>query len=91
MTHHCPSFRCNPSGNYAGALCGAYCSELDGFIMDNPNIKWWVCGHTHVRRTFEIEQCKVLMNCRGYWQYDQMSKTFDPNTWFEVDDPVTSS
>ena len=67
-------------------LDGAYYSDLDYFIASHPNIRYWVFGHTHVRKIFEIAQCKVMSNARGYYRHEYMAHTFNPDVSFDVED-----
>ena len=39
---------------------------------------------THHRTSFDSDQCNIRMNCRGYFAYELMSKTFDMDPWFEI-------
>ncbi len=78
MTHHCPTRKCLNPRDGGNLLDYAYASDLDDFIADHPNITLWCCGHTHVRATLEIAQCTVAMNARGYYQNDQIWRSFDP-------------
>lgn len=84
MTHHAPSRQGAGGDGSGGALDHAYYTDLNGFIEGHPNIKWWVHGHSHIRRTYLVEHCAVYANCRGYWGYEPESRTFDPTTHFEV-------
>lgn len=67
MTHHAPS-RLSTHPKYADdrELNGAYSSDLSDIILNNPNIKAWVHGHTHHRFKYEIGECSVVCNPRGY-------------------------
>lgn len=85
MTHHAPS-RQGLGGSHApNALDGAYYSDLEFFIESQPNIRCWVFGHTHVRKSFQIAQCKVMSNARGYYRHEYMAHTFNPDVSFEVE------
>lgn len=84
MTHHAPS-RQGLSSHVPNALDGAYYSDLDYFIESHPNIQHWVHGHTHIRKTYEIAQCKVMSNARGYYHHEYMAHTFNPDVSFEVE------
>ena len=66
MTHHAPSVEGTPSRvrHIGDALSASYYSDLDRFIEMHPNIRYWVFGHTHVRRVFDISQCRVMSNAR---------------------------
>lgn len=86
MTHHAPSVLGTPSGirHMGDALAAAYYSDLDQFILDHPNIRVWVHGHTHIRREYQIGQCRLYTNARGYFQNDSLWRSFDPDKSFEI-------
>lgn len=71
ISHHLPSYSCIDN-EYAGSKYNHYyASDLDNIIIDNPNIKYWFYGHTHQRKTFMIDQCMMLCNAYGYYNYEQ--------------------
>ena len=86
LTHHCPSIK-SVSSRYWGSDCnGAYVSNLEGFIIDHPNIKVWVCGHVHHPHQYEIGDCHILSNPRGYEHYGE-TNGWNPDTMnFEIKD-----
>lgn len=67
VTHHAPSEQ-SISGRYRGDfhLNGGYYSNLEDYIIAHPQIKAWVHGHVHVFNDYQIEQCRVMSNPRGY-------------------------
>ncbi len=66
VTHHAPSYQSIPSIFKADILSFAYANNLDQFIIENPSIIAWVHGHTHSPFLYEIEDCPVICNPRGY-------------------------
>lgn len=69
MTHHCPSYRSVPARFLApphNLMNGAFTSDLDPFISRHPEIKMWIHGHTHDRFDYEIGECRVICNPKGY-------------------------
>ena len=67
MTHHAPSFKSINRQRYTNTILdGAYASDMKTMIMQFPNIKYWVHGHTHLAADYEIGQCRVLSNPMGY-------------------------
>lgn len=56
---------------------GAYFSNLDNFIIDNPKIKVWFHGHTHHNFDYMIGETRILCNPRGYASYEKISDTFE--------------
>lgn len=78
VTHHCPSLVCVPEKYHGDVLMNpGYISDLSEFILDNPKIKNWICGHSHNRMDFMIGNCNLLMNCRGYHNYELMADSFE--------------
>jgi predicted MPP superfamily phosphohydrolase len=74
ITHHTPSFK-SCHAKYNGKMInGAFHSELSEFILDNPNIKYWAHGHTHDPFDYEIGECRVICNPRGYYPYENSMK-----------------
>lgn len=67
VTHHGVSERC-VAEEYKNEyfVNGAFRSSLDEFILDRPQIKTWVSGHTHHAYDFEIGDTRVMCNPRGY-------------------------
>ena len=83
FTHHAPSHRSFGSGYREAAARGAYASDLDKFIHDNPNIKLWCHGHIHETNDYQLGECRVMSNPRGYDGY-QLNPNFDPNKEIEI-------
>lgn len=74
LSHFCPSIK-SISDKYLNQgniyLNASYASNLEQFIINNPRIKYWFCGHCHDPKEYEIEQCKVYMYPYGYKGYEQ--------------------
>ena len=87
LTHHGPSYQSvHPKYRSAGIANGAYVSDLDDLILNNPQIKYWSHGHTHETLDYMIGDCRVVCNPRGYYNgYNNadLNINFDPN--FEVE------
>ena len=68
-THHAPS-EGSVSATYKNDPTNAYYySDLDEFIQDRPQIKAWVHGHMHTRKSYKIgDVCTVYCNAYGYTQ-----------------------
>lgn len=78
ITHHAPSFTSvNEKYTYDKTMNGGYASELSEFILDNPNIKYWVHGHMHDPVEYNIGETRILSNPRGYVGHEDTEK-FDP-------------
>ena len=84
VTHHAPSHKGINAEHVGSALNAGYASNLEEFILDRPQIKYWVFGHTHIQKTFQIGDTTVVSNARGYEGYEKTAKTFKADTWFEV-------
>lgn len=67
FTHHPPSFQSCNSLHSGNNLDGAYATNLSELILETPQIKYWISGHTHMSGYYEIGQCKVLSNQLGYY------------------------
>lgn len=65
ITHHAPTYQSVPQ-EYKKHANGAYCSNLDDLIIEHPQIKYWVHGHTHTAFNYMIEQCRIVCNPAGY-------------------------
>ena len=87
LTHHGPSYQSVHEKYKSGGIAnGAYVSDLDGLILDHPEIRVWSHGHTHTSFDYKIGDCRVVCNPRGYYNgYNNadLNLDFDPN--FEVD------
>lgn len=68
LTHFCPSANSINKEYYnEGDLVNScFASNLDSFILDNPRIKLWVHGHTHIPCNYKIGECSVVCNPFGY-------------------------
>ncbi len=56
---------------------GAYFSDLDDFIFNNPKIKVWIHGHTHHNFDYMIGETRIVCNPRGYASYEKIADTFE--------------
>ena len=67
ITHHGVSEKC-VSDEYTldYHVNGGYRSILDGFIMDRPQIKNWIVGHSHSQLDVMVGDTRLLRNPRGY-------------------------
>ena len=72
VTHHAPSPRSlDERSKY---MPEGYCSDLEEFIWNHPQIKWWAHGHIHKTNDYTIGQCRVLSNPRGYYNNGENRK-----------------
>ena len=65
ISHHAPSYQ-SVAPEYKMNANGAYCSDLDNLILEHPQIKYWVHGHTHTFFDYKIGDCRVICNPVGY-------------------------
>jgi len=82
LGHHAPS-RNSIHQKYRHDLLGngAFCSNLDEFILSQPKIKLWVHGHVHDSHDYHIGETRILCNPRGYTgEYTN----FNPNLVLEI-------
>jgi predicted phosphodiesterase len=84
--HHSPSFQSVHEGYRGETLMnGAYHSDLSEFIMDRPQIKLWVHGHTHHPFDYMIGETRVVCNPRGYENDGYSEDTgWNPNILLEI-------
>jgi Icc-related predicted phosphoesterase len=77
VTHHTPSHKSiHPAYGYDTLMNGGYHNDLDQLILDNPNIKLWIHGHTHNSFDYNIGSTRVVCNPRGYHKYEKIADTF---------------
>lgn len=67
MTHHAPHANSISDCYKGNILNGAYYSHQEDLILDNPAIKHWLHGHVHDSFNYNVGQCQVLCNPRGYY------------------------
>ena len=76
--HHAPSkASTHPRYKNEYIMNGAYSSNLDDFILDNPNIKLWTHGHTHEDFDYRIGSTRVVCNPRGYDGMEERADHFE--------------
>ena len=80
ITHHAPSPQ-SVKGRYTDSV-GMYSSNMEKFIMEHDNIKFWAHGHIHHNNDYEVGGCRIISNPRGYDGYE-VNPMFNPN--FEVE------
>ena len=71
VTHHAPS-RKSIAPHYLGdGLNGAFATELSSLILDHPEIKMWVHGHTHHSVDYMIGDTRIYSNQLGYTRHGE--------------------
>ena len=85
ITHHAPS-HLSIAPEFAGdyQMNGGFVSDLSNLILDNPNIKLWVHGHTHSQFDYMIGDTRVFCNPRGYAGYERISVEFNPGKEIDI-------
>jgi Icc-related predicted phosphoesterase len=85
VTHHSPS-RQSTTERYKDEyhMNGGYSSDMDGFILDHPQVRVWTHGHTHDTFDYMIGQTRIMCNPRGYAGYEQRARDFDPTIGFDI-------
>ena len=76
VTHHGPTRQMLNKFLAGHNLDGGFVSDLEQLILEHPQIKYWVCGHTHVRKSVEIGETTVIANCRGYVGRERLATNF---------------
>lgn len=86
LTHHCPTFKSIGERHRGSQLNHAYASDLSELILENPQIKYWLHGHTHDSMKYQVGDTTVFSNQCGY----QMDPSFyhfkpkGPNSFVEI-------
>jgi Icc-related predicted phosphoesterase len=82
LGHHAPSSKSiHPRFANQNLLNFAYYSDLDQYIIDNPQIKLWTCGHVHHSHQYKINNTLVVCNPHGY---GNENPKFNPNLVIEI-------
>ena len=84
--HHSPSFQSvHETYKDEQLMNGGYHSDLSEFILDHPQIKLWVHGHTHHPFDYMIGETRIVCNPRGYENDGYSEETgWNPNILLEV-------
>lgn len=72
ITHHAPCSQ-SVSQEYKDDhhMNGGYYSELTDLILNNDHVKIWFHGHMHNSSKYQIGNCLVIANPRGYMAGDE--------------------
>ena len=76
VTHHAPSPQ-SVKGRYVDSV-GMYSTNLEQFITNHPNITNWVHGHIHENNDYNVGNCRIVSNPRGY-NGMELNPNFDSN------------
>lgn len=77
VTHHAPSIKSVADIYLTDKTTPAFASNLEQFIQDHPNIKLWCHGHIHSASDYQIGDCRIICNPRGYVKYSEYSNFVD--------------
>lgn len=81
ISHMAPSFMSIHPHYRDSNYNSAYCTDMNEWICDRPQIKYWAHGHIHYPQNYKINECRVIANPRGY----SMEKTnFDSEFELEL-------
>ena len=83
MTHHAPSRKSIAAQFMNSLLNSAFVSNLENFILNNPEIKLWVHGHVHDSCDYMVGDCRIVCNPRGYCDYGE-GNGFNENLIIEI-------
>jgi Icc-related predicted phosphoesterase len=83
VTHHAPSLQGLNTQHRGNGLDGAFASDLDDLIAD-LSVPFWIHGHTHIRKRYQIGNTTMLANCRGFDGKDLSARKFAPDCWFTL-------
>jgi len=77
VTHHHPCWKSVQPHYRTGLLQYNFFSELSDWILDRPEIKVWCCGHIHDNISYNVGECNILCNPRGYHGYESRTGNFE--------------
>lgn len=83
MTHFCPSIKSISDKYLKGNdiyLNASYASNMEKYILKNPRIKYWICGHVHNDNEYNIGDCKVIACPYGYHRNGEQK--VQPRKWY---------
>lgn len=83
LTHHAPSTK-SQSRHRGQMMEGAYVSNLESLILDNPQIALWSHGHTHDDMDYPIGNTRIRAHHRGYAGYEYCAHVFRPSNGMVV-------
>lgn len=75
MTHHAPHILSAGDRRIDRSSVFYCCTDMEDVILDNPQIKFWIAGHTHNKADYFIGDAQILSNPRGY-PSEKISKSF---------------
>jgi len=77
LTHHLPTiFLINRKYHMHKELNHCYYTPLE-HLINNFNISMWICGHTHHKSSYTLNNCKLIVNPYGYSNENNYEKQND--------------
>lgn len=73
LTHHAPSLQSCLDIYKDDLVSACFASNLEDFILKNPNIVAWVHGHVHNHNDYMIGTTRIISNPYGYAEYGEDS------------------
>ena len=86
ITHHAPSPHSIAPQYQGDLLNAAFTSDLNEFIINNPNIRLWCHGHTHVPFDYILGETRVVCSPFGYYNENNYDLPFNYGTRIAIDD-----
>ena len=78
ITHHAPSrSSIHEKYEHDTLMNGNFYTDMDEFILANPQIQLWIHGHMHDPFDYGLGGTRVVCNPRGYVQYEQRAQEFE--------------
>jgi len=79
--HHAPSGQStHEQYKHDTIMNGGYSSNLEDFILDQENLVLWTHGHTHHPFDYQVGQCRIVCNPRGYHGHEEQSRNWQLQT-----------
>lgn len=82
ITHHMPILREHSRFPISDITYGFSCTDLEDKIYES-DVKYWLYGHTHDNRHFDIGGTQVISNQSGY-RGENMLTAYDPRFMIEI-------
>lgn len=84
FTHMAPTYKSINTEHSGNVLDHAYASNLSEFILDHPQIKYWIHGHTHQSTEYKVgDSTTVVSNQLGY-SHERSFREFNGTRSFEL-------
>jgi predicted phosphohydrolase len=67
LSHHAPSYQSIVERYRTSPCNGAFASNAEYIMIDNPQVKLWLHGHCHSEIAYNVRQCQVFCHPKGYY------------------------